>query len=311
MQKANISNGGDSYGSVILVSCSSLRDHPLRPASFDELYLQELAYSIARHGMLNPLLVRPLSDDYWQIIAGHYRMRAVLKLRWSMCPVMVIDCDDITAKMLLATSNSSGRYFSAIEEGLIIHNLHEQDKLDFNAIGKLFKKSKSWVSRRLALVLSLEEDVRDDVQKGLLKARTAQEIALLPRGNQSALAQCVKKHQLSKDETAILVQVLKDDGFNEQSFCDCFSNPRIYLQKVKKSVPEKIAAKTERPTKGNYGIDLAGRTLVFLERLNIFLNEKADDLSKEDLKQLKSTCAKLNFAAVQFSKLYFKLFLKT
>jgi len=58
--------------------------------------------------------------------------------------------------------------------------LHEYDGLDLQGIGKLFNKSKSWVSRRLSLVLNLEDSVQADVQKGLLKARTAQEIWLHP-----------------------------------------------------------------------------------------------------------------------------------
>jgi len=186
MQNSNFSVAGkddnSGHGSVVFIPCGKLKDHPLRLNNYDEMYVRELEISISCHGLFNPLLVRPASDGYFEILSGHYRLRAVLRLGWQSCPATIIDCDDIAAKALLLTSNSSQRHFTAIEEGLIIRNLHEYDGLELDGIGKLFNKSKSWVSRRLSLVLNLEESVQADVQRGLLKARAAQENCLIAPG---------------------------------------------------------------------------------------------------------------------------------
>ena len=298
----------DNGDKVVLVPCTKLRDHPLRLNYFDEIYIHELAYSIARYGMFNSLLVRLLEDGYYQIISGHNRLRAVLNLHWLNCPVTEIDCDDIIAKSLLAVSNSLDRHFSAIEEGLIVRDLHEQDKLDLTAIGKLFKKSKSWASRRLSLVSNLEESVRDDVQKGLLKARTAQEIASLPRGNQMVFSNCVKEHNLSKDETSKLVQVLKNAEFNDNVFDACINNPKDYLQNIPTS-KEKVKPKEVTHKEDSSVIFLVNKVNSSLRRLVISMEEKAGSLSKEEMVSLKKACSGFNFNIITFSKVYEKFFL--
>ena len=304
----NTNSGCDNGDKVILMPCAKLIDHSLRLNYFDEVYIHELSHSIARYGLFNSLLVRLLEDDHYQIISGHNRLRAVLKLRWLSCPVTVIDCDDIIAKAMLAVSNSFDRHFSAIEEGLIVRDLHEQDKLDLTAIGKLFKKSKSWASRRLSLVLNLDEGIREEVQKGLLKARTAQEIVSLPRGNQMVFADCVKEHNLSKDETSKLVQALKSTGFNDKVFDACIRNPKGYLQNIliskDKEKPEKVTQKEKSSL-----ISMTNQVNFILQSLLVSMEEKSGDLSKEEMALLKKACSGLNFNIVRFSKLYEKIFL--
>lgn len=316
MQKSNFSivdkDGNGGQGSVVFIPCDKLKDHPLRLNNYDEIHLRELEISISRHGIFNPLLVRPAQEGYFEILSGHYRLRAVLRLGWQSCPAtIIIDCDDIAAKALLLTSNSSQRHFTAIEEGLIIRNLHEHDGLELDGIGKLFNKSKSWVSRRLSLVLNLEESVQADVQRGLLKARTAQEIALLPRGNQREFAQCVKENNLGKEDTAVLVQVLKKAGFDHDVFSDCINDPRAYLQSTKRNNPQK---KVNTTGNGSYNIDTVisavTRTDFTLQRLIIFLDQKINDLSKEEMASFRNACAKLNLTIAEFSGKYMKINLK-
>ena len=296
-------------GNVITVPCSKLSEHPLRFKSYDELYIQELTFSIARYGLFSPLLVRLLDNGFYQVISGHCRLKAILKLKWTQCPVTVVDCDDITAKMLLASSNSSTRDFTAIEEGLVIRSMHEQDNLELVAISKLFRKSVSWISRRLSLVSSLDEKVQNDVQKGLIKARTAQEIALLPQGKQSVFADCVKKHDLSKDEASELVQALKKSDFNDENFNAYVDNPRDYLKTKQKTKQETTAKDVEQ--KENSIFILINRMNSNMKQLLISMEEKIGGLTKEELTNLKKACTELNFNIVHFSKVYQKIFFKS
>jgi len=296
-------------GNVITVPCNKLMDHPLRFKCFDELYIQELTFSITRYGLFSPLLVRLMDDGCYQVISGHCRLKAILKIKWSNCPVTVIDCDDIMAKILLASSNSSSRYFTAIEEGLIIQSMHEQDNLEFADISKLFRKSKSWVSRRLSLVLNLEQNVQNDVQKGLIKARTAQEIALLPQGNQTVFTDCVKKHDLKKDETSELVQALKKSDFNDDIFNACVNNPRAYLKNIQDS-KQKIIPEDVVP-KDNSIFYLVNKVNNNMKQLVMSMEEKFGGLTKEEMTALKKACSKLNFNIIHFSNAYKKMFLNS
>ena len=309
----NIFSLNDHYqgniGNVIMLPCSKLTDHPLRFKIFDELYIQELTFSIARYGLFSPLLVRLMDDGCYQVISGHCRLKAILKLKWAHCPVAVIDCDDITAKILLASSNSSSRYFTAIEEGLIIQSMHEQDNLEFADISKLFRKSNSWVSRRLSLVLNLEENVQNDVQKGLIKARTAQEIALLPQGNQTVFADCVKMHNLSKDETSELVQAIKKSDFNDEIFNACVNNPKGYLKNTQSNKQKKIAK--DVVLKDNSIIVLVNNINTNIKQLVMSMEEKVGGLAKEETSALRKACSELNFNIVHFSNVYKKMFLNS
>ena len=309
----NVFSLNDHYqgntGNVITVPCSKLTDHPLRFKCFDELYIQELTFSIARYGLFSPLLVRVLDDGCYQVISGHCRLKAILKLKWTNCPVTVIDCDDITAKILLASSNSASRYFTAIEEGLIIQSMHEQDNLEFADISKLFRKSKSWVSRRLSLVSNLEQNVQNDVQKGLIKARTSQEIALLPQGNQTVFADCVKKHDLSKDETSKLVQALKKSNFNDEIFNACVNNPRGYLENAQNSKQKKMPK--DVVLKDNSIFILVNQVNTNMKQLVMSMEEKVGGLTKEEMTALKKACSKLNFNIIHFSNAYKKMFLNS
>ena len=319
MQNSNFSLvdlGGNSTDDIdisdagtILMPCGKLRDHPLRLSSYDNIYLRELELSISRYGILSPLLVRPLDDGCFQIIAGHYRLRAALRLGFQECPVTAIHCDDITAKTLLATSNYQERNFTAMEEGLIIQDLYEQDRLDFNDIGRLFKKSKSWVSRRLSLVLSLDEAVQNDVQKGLLKARTAQEIALLPRGNQLAFARCVMENNLSKDEVSSLVQAIRKSGFKEDMLNDCIVNPRAFLESHKNlSRKKKVRASKNSVIKADEMIISINKANIFLQKLIDYLESgKIDSLSTEERLLFQKTCSGINLTMTQFSRVYMKV----
>lgn len=303
-----------SDAGTILVPCGKLRDHPLRLNSYDKMYLRELELSISRYGILSPLLVRSLDDGCFQVIAGHYRLRAALRLGYQECPVTIIDCDDITAKALLATSNYQERYFTAMEEGLIIRDLHQQDRLDFTDIGRLFNKSKSWVSRRLSLVLSLDEILQDDVQKGFLKARTAQEIALLPRGNQLAFARCVMENSLSKDEASSLVQAIKKSGFQEDIFNDCIVNPRVFLENQKSAGRKKKVGRDQKnsASKVEELISSLNRTNIFLQKLINYLESgKMDHLSTEERLLFQKACSSVNLTTTQFARVYMKATLKT
>ncbi|MCL6449509.1 MAG: ParB/RepB/Spo0J family partition protein [Armatimonadetes bacterium] len=188
-----------------ILPCHCLTDHPLRLNFYDQAHLAELVASIKATGLLEPLLVRPVDRGY-QVLSGHYRLRAVRQLKWSEVPCRVYPCDERTAKLLYCTANLTTRTLSALEEAWLLKDLVENESFSFARAGDLFGRSKSWVCRRLKLLSDLDPRVKEEVALGRLKPRLAQELTRLPQGNEQLAALAVIKEQhLSKEEVARLV----------------------------------------------------------------------------------------------------------
>ncbi|MHB1404452.1 MAG: ParB/RepB/Spo0J family partition protein [Desulfitobacteriaceae bacterium] len=68
-------------GTVLALPCDKLVDHPLRLEYYHQSHLAALTASIQANGLLEPIWVQPLEDGHYQILNGHYRVRAVRRLR--------------------------------------------------------------------------------------------------------------------------------------------------------------------------------------------------------------------------------------
>lgn len=188
-----------------ILPCQCLADHPLRLNFYDQAHLAELVASIKATGLLEPLLVRPVDGGY-QVLSGHYRLRAVRQLKWGEVRCRVYPCDERTAKLLYCTANLTTRTLSALEEAWLLKDLVENEGFSFARAGDLFGRSKSWVCRRLKLLSDLDPRMKEEVAAGRLKPRLAQELTRLPRGNEQLAALAVIKEQhLNKEEVARLV----------------------------------------------------------------------------------------------------------
>lgn len=199
-----------------ILPCHCLADHPLRLDFYDQAHLAELVASIKATGLLEPLLVRPV-DRGCQILSGHYRLRAVRRLKWQEVPCRVYPCDERTAKLIYCTANLTTRALSALEEAWLLKDLVQNEGFSFTQAGTLFGRSKSWVCRRLKLLSALDPRVKEEVASGRLKPRLAQELARLPRGNEQLTAlEVIKEHHLSKDEVARLVTGWPEKGLFQE-----------------------------------------------------------------------------------------------
>ena len=144
---------------------------------FDEASLQDLADSIRRHGILQPLTVRKLSSGYYQIIAGERRWRAARMAGLSEVPVLIIEADDRKAMELAMIENLQREDLNPIEEAEGYKALMEDYGLTQEEAAERVGKSRSNVANVLRL-LNLSAPVRALLAKGVLSAGHAR--ALLP-----------------------------------------------------------------------------------------------------------------------------------
>ncbi len=171
--------------------------------SFDEAELQDLASSIRQHGIVQPVVVRTLETDRYEIIAGERRWRAAQLAGFADIPVIVRDVDDRTALEIAIVENVQRSDLNPLEEALGYEQLIAEHGYTQNDLGEIIGKSRSHVANSLRL-LKLPDPVRDMLSSGSLSAGHAR--ALIPTSDPVALAQAVVNKGLSVRDTERLAQ---------------------------------------------------------------------------------------------------------
>lgn len=170
----------------------------------DEGGLQELAASIKTQGIMQPILVRPVGKDKYEIIAGERRFRAAQLAGLEVLPVLVRDVDDQAAAAMALIENMQREDLNPLEEAQGIHRLitdfaftHEQAA---NAVGR----SRSAVSNLLRL-MNLASPVQTMLMAGDIDMGHARALLAVDAATQINLANMVVAKRLSVRETEKLV----------------------------------------------------------------------------------------------------------
>ena len=143
---------------------------------FDEADLQDLARSIAQHGIVQPVVVRPAGEGRYEIIAGERRWRAAQRAGLVEIPVIIRDVDDRTALEIAIVENVQRSDLNPLDEALGYEQLIAEHGYTQNDLGDIIGKSRSHVANSLRL-LKLPEQVRDMLALGKLTAGHARAIA--------------------------------------------------------------------------------------------------------------------------------------
>ena len=179
------------------------REQPRK--DFDEKALSELADSIREHGVLQPLLVRPLKDGRYQLIAGERRWRASRMAGLTEVPVIVRDLDDQAAMELALIENLQRTDLNIMEEAAGYRELMERYGMTQEQVAKRVGKSRPAVANALRM-LALPEATARLVREGKLTAGHARALLGLPDPAEiDPLAERVLAEGLSVRETERLV----------------------------------------------------------------------------------------------------------
>lgn len=170
---------------------------------FDDAALDQLAESIGVHGVLQPLLVRPLSGSMYEIIAGERRWRAAQKAQVHDVPVVVQEISDRDALEIGLVENLQREDLTALEEAEGYQRLMDEFGHTQEALGQHLGKSRSHIANTLRL-LKLPPTVRAMVQNGSLSAGHAR--ALIGARNPDELADQILKRGLNVRQVEALVQ---------------------------------------------------------------------------------------------------------
>lgn len=172
-------SAGNEVSAPETVSINEIEPNRNQPRKvFDEAALQELADSIREHGLLQPLLVRPLPEGGYQIVAGERRWRASRMAGLTSVPVIVREFDDQKTMELALIENLQRENLNAMEEAAGYQELMETYGMTQAEVAKSVGKSRSAVANTLRL-LNLPEKVMGYVSDGSLSAGHARAILAL------------------------------------------------------------------------------------------------------------------------------------
>lgn len=179
-----------------MVSTSTLNINEIIPnkeqprKTFDQTALEELADSIRQHGVLQPLLVRPLPNGAYQLVAGERRWRASRLAELKEVPVIIKELTDTEAMEIAIIENLQREDLNPIEEAEGLQTLIDKCGFTQEEVATSVGKSRPAITNALRL-LKLPEDVREMTKKGEISAGHAR--ALLSFDNQALMQEVAAK----------------------------------------------------------------------------------------------------------------------
>ncbi|MCR4615010.1 MAG: ParB/RepB/Spo0J family partition protein [Clostridiales bacterium] len=181
---------GESGDGRVLLRIMDIEPNRSQPRKqFDETALSELADSIAQHGVLQPLLVRPTAAGGYQLIAGERRWRAARMAGLTEIPVVIREMTDEEAAAIALIENLQREDLNPMEEALGYQSLMESCGITQEEAANRVGKSRPAVANALRL-LKLPKEVADMVLKGVLSAGHAK--ALLGFKDEKKLIETAK-----------------------------------------------------------------------------------------------------------------------
>ena len=235
-----------------------LRDlsvHLLKPGKYqprsnmDEQSLLELAASIEAQGVIQPILVRQLADDSYEIIAGERRWRAAQIARLSHVPVLVRSVPDKAALAMALIENIQRENLNPLEEAIGIQRLIDEFEMTHQTAADAVGRSRSAASNLLRL-LKLQPAVQEMLMENKLDMGHARALLALDGAQQITIANRVAHEQMSVRSTEELVN--KQLGAAVK-----IKLPKVEdrdLQRLETALSDQLGAKIEiRPAKNGSG----------------------------------------------------------
>ncbi len=194
-----------------MVAIADLSRNPYQPRqNFKEEKLEELANSIRKNGIIQPIAVRlsKSSSGKYEIVAGERRWLAAQKAGLHEIPVTILELSDVESLEVAIVENIQRDDLNPIEEARGYKRLNDEFKYDHESISKLMSKSRSHISNTLRL-LTLPKDVISMLEEGSLTSGQAR--PLIGISNASSIAEEIVSKNYSARKVEYLVRNKKSD----------------------------------------------------------------------------------------------------
>lgn len=169
--------------STVIVNINDIEPNRNQPRKhFDEDALSELAESISRHGLIQPIVVRPTVDGTYTIIAGERRWRACRLAGMDEVPVIVKEADDLAVSEMALIENLQREDLNPVEEAYGYKALIDKFSLTQEEVAQKMSKSRSAVTNALRL-LNLNPDELEALRDGRISAGHARALLAVEHGD--------------------------------------------------------------------------------------------------------------------------------
>jgi ParB family transcriptional regulator, chromosome partitioning protein len=179
----------DRSSSLVEMPIASIVPNPHQPRThFDEELLASLTASVKEVGVLQPVLVRPLEGERYELVAGERRLRAAKRAGLQSIPALIKEIDDVASLEQAVVENLHRQDLNPLEEAAAFQQLIEDFNFTHEALASRVGKSRAAITNTLRL-FQLPPSIQRMVQEGRLSAGHARALLATPdRAFQEALA---------------------------------------------------------------------------------------------------------------------------
>jgi len=202
--------------------------------------LEELAESIKAQGVMQPIVVREISPQQYEIIAGERRWRATQLAGLDTIPALVRELNDETALAMALIENIQREDLNSMEEAIALHRLQTEFELTQQEVATAVGKSRSSVANFLRL-MSLPKETQVLLERGDIEMGHAKTLLGLPQDQQAAAARWVVAKGLTVRETEAYVSRLLEGG--EKDHATPLKDPNI--KALETELASKLGAKVQ------------------------------------------------------------------
>ncbi len=200
---------------------------------FDDESLFELAQSIRENGLIQPVVVREHNPNYYEIIAGERRYRAMMMIGYTVVPCIITDADEERSATLALIENIQRENLSAVEEAKAYREILRIQQLTQKELAKQVGKSQSAIANKIRL-LDLPNDVLNALDEKKISERHARAMVGIEHQKAEAILDEVLNKKLNVRETEKLVNKPKR---KQKPVTRGYSgNIKIGINTIKKSV---------------------------------------------------------------------------
>ncbi|MCH5138584.1 nucleoid occlusion protein [Clostridiaceae bacterium UIB06] len=205
---------------------------------FDEESLEELAQSINTYGIIQPLSIRKLGEDKYELVAGERRLRAAKKAGLTEVPAIIVDITDRESAAIALLENLQRENLSFLEEAEAYYNLIRDHSYTQEKLAELIGKKQSTIANKIRL-LKLESEIRNMLLENNLTERHARALLKLPTVElQKKVLNIIIKRSLNVKKTEELIEkelskITKDKNNKGKKRIKGIFSPKVYINTVK------------------------------------------------------------------------------
>lgn len=275
-------------GTPAMLAVAAVRPNRFQPRrEFDEGALEELRESIARHGILQPLIVRDIGGGAYELVAGERRLRAAKLAGLKEVPAVFRTATDTELAEMALIENLQREDLNPIEEAHAYERLLSEFKLSQEQLARRVARSRSAIANSVRL-LRLAASVQAFLANGVLTMGQVRPLlALESKALQSEAAEYIQERELSaRGVEALVKRLLKDPNILKKTTETQTKRPapdifiRAAEERLTRSLGTKVAIKEGR-AQGKGKLEISYFSADDLERL-IGLLTAADGAAKED-----------------------------